>query len=355
MLKKIGLYCLFLLFIAACGQNDVVKNGSQPVSGIVKAQVVSLFRADETARNNVFYSSAYYKGRYYYLERRAEKYVIHVKDLQGCLLDKIEILKGKGPGEVMHNVGIRIHNEKIYFCDLVMRRMNIYDLKGQYLDEVSLNEKTGNPWSFDVTDDAVYFAGTMKVLVSKLDLKTGDIISIPMEREYQPGRFDGGTLTVNKKTGDVFLGYFSQPYRIEKFDSDLNRIMSITRKGMEQYDNPEYFRNEVTDGVRGSFVVSSLRNDGKYLYSANPNGQEYNKEWSYLPIDCFIDVYDLESGRYVKQIVFDKPEKVEGQHVIVDIREGKIFSLLVDHGCASRELYPEEESGFSASVVVMEL
>lgn len=357
MRLRTALWFLLAFLLCCCGSEGGVREnrGTEPRRGRVEISPSHSFRADEIATNNVYYSSAYYGGKYYYLERRADKYLIHVKDVDGDTLENIELPRGKGPGEVMHNLGIRIYDGRIYFCDLLMRRMNIYDLHGTYVDEIALTAETGNPWSFEVTGDAVYFAGTSDVLLSKLDRATGKVKTIPMEEKGVNGILNGGTLTVNKETGDVFLGYYAQPYRIEKYDADLNHVMTISRKGMQKTEDPRYFRNARTDGVTGSFIVASLRNDGKYLYSAAPNGQEYGREWRYLKYDFFIDVYDMETGAYVRQLRMERPLRVQGHTVIADVSDGKLCSLIVDHGAATKALYPEECGEYSATVLVFEL
>jgi len=346
---------LLSLFWGCAGGAEKVLKNEKPQEGVRTAEFRLMLDAPEVATNNLFYSAAVYQEKFYYLERRPECYFIHVKDIASGKREKITLNRGKGPGEVMHNLGIRIHDGHIYFCDLIMRRVNIYDLQGNYLDEFALTDKIGNPWSFEVTDDAFYFAGTIRFKLSRVDRKTGEILSIPFDKRYEGGALPGGTISVDKATGDVFLGYYGQPYRIEKYNKKLEKVMAFTRKGMEKYPSPEYFRNEVTDGTVGCYLISSMRNDGRFLYVANPNGQEFDKEWSYRVMDYFFDVYDMETGRYVRQIRVDRPEKIQGDNVLVDIEKGRIFSLAADYGTATRALWPDTEKKFSRTLFVFDI
>ena len=346
---------LFSLVWGCAPRGEVTQKNVKPREGIRTAAFRSMLDASEVATNNIFYSAAVFKGRLYYLERRPDRYIIHVKEIGTEKEEAITLNRGKGPGEVMHNLGIRVHDSRIYFCDLIMRRVNIYDLQGTYLDEFTLTDEIGNPWSFEVTDDAFYFAGTIRFKLSRVDRKTGEVIAIPFEKRYEGGVLPGGTISVDKATGDVFLGYYGQPYRIEKYNRQLEKIMTFTRKGLEKYPSPEYFRNEVTDGTVGCYLISSMRNDGRFLYVANPNGQEYDKEWSYRVMDFFFDVYDMETGSYVRQIRVKRPEEIQGDNVLVDIEKGQLFSLVADYGTATRVLWPDTEKRFSRTLFVFDI
>ena len=345
---------LSLIWGCAGGEKRVVRN-EKPRDGVRTAAYKQMLDTPEIATNNLFYSAAVYRGRLYYLERRPDRYIIHVKEIETGKEEEIILNRGKGPGEVVHNLGIRIHDSRIYFCDLIMRRGNIYDLQGAYLDEFLLTDEIGNPWSFEVTDEAFYFAGTIRFKLSRVDRRTGEVRSLPFDKVYEGGVLPGGTLSVDKATGDVFLGYYGQPYRIEKYNKDLELVMSFSRKGLEHYPSPEYFRNEVTDGTVGCYLISSMRNDGRFLYVANPNGQEFDKEWSYRVMDYFFDVYDMKTGRYVSQIRVARPEEIQGDNVLVDIEQGRIFSLVTDYGTATRKMWPDTEKISSRTLFVFDI
>ena len=356
-MKKIGtcLYLVLLSLMWGCApQGEVIQKNERPMEGVSTVAFRRMLDTTEVATNNLFYSAAVFQGRLYYLERRPDRYIIHVKEIDTGKEENITLNRGKGPGEVMHNLGIRIHDSRIYFCDLLMRRVNIYDLQGAYLDEFALTDEIGNPWSFEVTDEAFYFAGTIRFKLSRVDRATGEVIALPFEKRYEGGVLPGGTLSVDQATGDVFLGYYGQPYRIEKYDKRLEKIMTFTRKGLEKYPSPEYFRNEVTDGTVGCYLISSMRNDGRFLYVANPNGQDFDKEWRYRVMDYYFDVYDMKTGTYVRQIRPSMPQEIQGNNVLVDIEEGKLFSLVADYGTATKALWPDSEKRSSRTLFVFD-
>ena len=319
-MKKI-LFTVIAVALASCS-GGVVKNGLQPAEGERELEIARVIEAaDFSAIMNPAVVCGFYSGGIFYMQNRSEKVLLHLKDFEGKEIRTLEFSKGKGPGELLFPGSVRVHDDMIYVYDQVAYRVNVYDIEGEYVNEVLIKESLGYPHVFEVAPEGFVFNGGMQTRLAVIDRETGDLrVNLKYEKVEMPDNgvlFKGGVLACNSENGDVYLGYFNAPFTIEAYDIGGVKKLTIAKKAERNYREVVWDNSMGMSFPEGDMMVPAMKYyDGK-LYVSSVNGYEITSDgFQSQDYPFFIHVFDTETGKYVSKFKIKGVDKSPGMGIV---------------------------------------
>ncbi len=281
----------------------------------------------------------YQQGMYYAQDTQETMDVIFVT-FEGKETRRVKIPRGQGPGEVSFGMSVQINNDQIYVYDMNLSKITIYDINGEYMDDILVNADIGSAGAITVSDTALYFHGMFAKKLVKVDLESGQPVkTIEYETPQDPRaglqgeKMLRGNLSWDAATDSVYIGYYNEPYRIERYNSDMELMDTFTRKLSDKYE-PMMFTQT---GGAGNLLVASVKTDDIYLYAGFGGGQKITAAGGVPKIESYrnkyyISVFDKETGELVKEIRIKEIPEMYGVSNIVGVSDDFIAILIVDMG-----------------------
>ena len=316
--------------------------GSCGTKAAIPVETVSVVKAwlpEYMAPNDPQGKAALYQGEIYYPTIEGNTFGLQFYSVTGEKGRRINFPAGNGPGEVQPYTvsAVKIVNERIYIVNLATRTLSLFDTTGKYLDDIQLNDEMGFIYSLDTFKDRLYFTGLFKNRIGSIDLKAGALIK---RIEYEDPISDmtkimgsdlkTGSLNVDQANGHIYLGYYNAPYRLEEYDENLNLIRTMSRPLKDEYKNMK-----VGAQGGGHLLISSVKNDEKYIYASFGGGQNTNRDGGKVKIEAlhrpfYVSVFDKETGECVKEIHIESIPVLEGVGGLVGVTEENLIFLFVD-------------------------
>ena len=134
-------------FLAGCGKDK---------PEIVEMNISKVFELKGLTGGNIACSAGIYKDNIFYVRRLPETYSIVFTDFDGNELRHFDIPVGKGPGEVMMSMGVKINNGTLYFYDLYLKRLSKFDLDGNFIDSIDYSDEAGIVIFFAFLNEKLY-------------------------------------------------------------------------------------------------------------------------------------------------------------------------------------------------------
>ncbi len=331
---------LRLLIIAMLALTGLLIGCARGAGKIFTAEVISARMCPDMTLNNPTETSGLYNDGIYYVEETNSEINIRFADDEGKEVHRIILPVGKGPGELRFMVSMRIYDDKIYTYDAELQKIAIFDMNGDSLDELNINDDIGMFGTLDVMDGFVYYHALFKNKLVKIDLKDGSVLK---KLEYDDPQTDlaalagkkmlRGTIKADPLTKHLFVGYYNEPYRIEEYDADLNLLRTYTRKLNEKYD-PLIFTAQRR--AEGNLMITTLNIDSRYVVACFGGGNRVkgtnlsNLKIETIDKNMFLSVFDKESGKFLGEITIDKIPLLKGVAGVMGMDNNKIVLNIID-------------------------
>jgi len=310
-MKKIIYVLVVAALLAGCGQKTEVK--TLPVEKAFALENIS--PASNTAE-----ACRLVDGMIYHYQNKGDKLYLFKTDPDGNQARIGVINKGKGPGEVLTPMAMRIYNGHIHIYDMMMHKIVEYTLDGKYVDEILVQGNVGYAHSFDMSADKYLFNGSLQTELAIVDRegKIQKLVKYP-DAQMMPDNgkpFPGGIMRYNPVTKRIMVGFYNAPYRLHFFDEEGNKIMEKT------YDigrkvQPCVWTLNYGGFPKGDFMVSGGVMYDKY-FIASPIGGYDIKDDAFVaikhPLEIFI--FDTETGKRTGILRLEGWDSFEGATVI---------------------------------------
>ncbi len=350
MKKYLYLFSAIIVFLGTACSKDM-KNGTEPSEGWVELKLVKTWIPEGITGLNMSMCSGYKNGEIYYVSASNDGFRIIFKDIYGKDVRTIEIPMGKGPGEAVQNTGVVIDDGKIFFSDIALGRISVFDMEGKFLDSYDTGSELGMVLHLNISDGILYYNGFDKYKIAAYDIKNGVMnAGIPLENMPEDGeRLSGGPIVVDKDRDVVIMGHTSIPYSYTEYDMNLNEIRTVGKKDRHGDKEGVWLIRPNTILMNGEFAIGTMALQGKYVLAPNKTGGvEFASDLSVaesITIDGVINVFDKLSGRYLFAMSHDGLKNINGGIQILGADE-KYITLIVyasDDGLKSLLQDPGEE------------
>ena len=332
---------LCALCFASCGKKDIIENEIRPDIAVIEAEMKYSWETLNMTSSNAMLCAGVQDGAIYFLREWEERFEVQFADYDGTMLKSIIIPRGKGPGEIMHSLGVKFYDDKVLFADMLMRRITLFSEEGEYLDEFQMKEGMDMPISFEIADGNLYYTGLVRDKITVMDIASGETVrKIPYEEGPYPMEAGEKTELVmikyDKEDGRFYLAYAGYPYRIERLGKDLEVDMKIGKKMKKKY-RPLKWAVPYGNSLTGDFMIVSMMTDDKYLYTARGFAISQNNELENT--DFSIYVFEKSTGRFVYEIKNSMIEEVRGGISVIGITDEYIVLHMLDNGDTSRNIF----------------
>ena len=332
-----NIFFVFLLFsiFFGCTENKTVFS-KKPLQGRVVSRIEKVIRLkDFNSTTNPADISGISEKLFFYGEKRGESFIVHLISLNNRKEKKIILKKGKGPGEVQYPMSVKIAEGKIHILDMGLRKIVIYTLTGNYIDEIVIKGDIGFPHTFAITKNYFIFNGSLRNKIAIVDKKNGNVIKNyvyekPLPMPQKGKNFLGGILKADYEKDQFLLGYYNTPYRIEKYDKNGNLLLRMKRKvNFSLIPCRWNLVNKSYPIPTGHFAVPSFALFKSRLYVSPVEGYKIKQnKMIRLKSEHFISVFDTENGKWIKKIEIIGLKK--GKSIsIIGVNENHIF-LIID-------------------------
>lgn len=306
---------LLILFLISCGKTKV---------DIMEAEYIKVLELDISQMSSNPGELMEIAGDdLIYLSSKGDNFYFNIINLKTKDKSRIKISRGKGPNELYMPMSIALKNNKIYIYDMMLKKISIYNTKGEYLDDIYFKEQIGWPHSFDVFKEYFVFNGGLHNKIVLLDRKGKIYKKLPykkIQRMPEHGKkFRGGI--IKSGANELYLGSFDKPYRIEIYDGNLNLKRKITHEVKGDYKDPVWNMKLQYPVPVGSYMISSLYVTDDFIYANSINRFDViseNKKGKYKTYldEFYINVFDKNGGKLKYKLINDKIEKTEGFTVV---------------------------------------
>ena len=316
---------LFILVLLAGGCSrpgtSTVKNGLTPDKGKISLTLAYAWQPTNQALGPT--RTTFYQGRIYYLQYFEESINIAVHEKDGTQLETIRIPRGKGPGEVMYPVGLRIRNGVIYLPDIPLRRVTLFEMDGTFIDTWPMSQEAAAVYTLDVKGDRIVFNSFTGIMLGIMDFRDNTLLySIPLENKGFPDDGDpfvGGPVLFDPYSDDIFFGHADGPYRIVRYDSTLEPKMIITKESPFSL-KPAVWKNLPgrTD-MSGDMLVSSMALDEHYIYAplCEMRMEQTPDHFEVHPITGAVCVFDKKTGQFLYELTVPFLKDFEGNFTVI--------------------------------------
>jgi len=326
-MKKFIIYLFVFFIIVSCGK----KNTTNYVE-IEKVWVPKKLSLRDPLNN-----AGIYKDMLYFWIDEGEKAYLNFFKLNGELEKKVTFKRGRGPGEIFSYNRTIIKDDTINIFDNMRRILQVFSMEGEYIDDYKID--VSDFGIIDRSEEFIFFSGVLKEKLIKIGTKKNEIIkSIKYDNEYKSFRemagkqLRMGPIVIDQKDKKIYRGSYVRPYKIEKYDYDLNKLDTFERKVEGNFKD---FVIEPGQGPGGSIMVGNMQVDDKYLYVSFGGGQQTKREDNKvsitgIPSDYFVSVFDKKTGEFISEIKIKKINQLKGVTNLLKVTKDKIYILLVD-------------------------
>jgi len=323
-LKKILIILLAGVVIFGCSKKIEEK----------KLKLKYAFAAEDMTNNNAIYSAGIYKDLIYYVQEYQDEFVIRFVSFDGKEKRKIKISRGKGPGEVMQSLGLKIINNEIYFADNGMQRITMLDMDGNYIDDMNYDKNTGFIFSFDLFRKNFYYHSMNMVYFGKIDengkshvYKKHHLKTTPEDKEA----VDGCVIKIDKENEKIYASHIDPPYRIDIYDLKFNKLDEITYDLKQKIIPANWLVIRGHQSVRGDILASSMKLTDNYIFTTL-NGGRMSREMgnSLEESKPVILKFDKKEKKCIKKLSFEKMNNIKGLFSIIGITDKYVVLHLLD-------------------------
>ncbi|MBN1596658.1 MAG: hypothetical protein JW894_00025 [Bacteroidales bacterium] len=305
-----------------------IKNGFEPEEGTVNVQIQKKKNIPGLPSMNTQSTMGIYNNMIYYALDKQTTYEIVFENLEGSFEKTILINKGKGPGEIIQMLALVVNDKQIYAADVVMQRVNVYDINGNYLNEYDLTNIGDMPVTTTVMNDKLYMTCMLKKKIIKIDLNT---MALEKTIEYEEkkeievgGEVIAGGIRVDEVENQLVYVFMDYPIQFEIYNTDLVLKKIVTKKSRKK-------KNLVwgmSGNIVGDMAAMSFYAGKGYYYV--PTGYHISgTQEPFVEKKPQIHVFDKTTGQYKYDLVCEQLGKVKGGlSIIGEIDNTLIFHLL---------------------------
>ena len=341
-------FILITVFLAGCGKNIVVDNSL--------LEVEKAWELTDLTNENAISCMAFYEGQLYYVQMYRDNFAVRALDLDGNETLRFEIPRGNGPGEARHSLGIVVNENGIYYSDFMLRRISKFDFEGNFIDSMEFNEDTGIVIEFEIMGEKMYTAAIDTVYIGKIDLATGEqTAAVPRKGKTLQevgSTFSGGVVSCDPYNGEIYLGGLSAPYRIERYDKDLNKLGEYTYK-LES----EYKPAKINPGpsIAGDFTIASLAVTDEHIYAPHISSRIHvrNNTVERKPFTPEIFRFNKATGRMDHRYSVKDITEMIGRFTVIHADDDIIVAFILGSGEWVKNLYPENTPDAAQSIVIL--
>jgi len=305
----------------------------------LNAELKNVWVPKNLSLNNPIDNMGIYNNQLFYWTDKGEKAYLNFYNLNGKKAKQLEFTRGRGPGQIFAINVTFIQNEKINIFDFARRSLLIFDLKGNYIDEYKIN--LDDYGTIARNKEHIYFSGMLRNKLAKLDITEGDILKtikyedaegIKSFRDIVGKKMKLAPIYIDRQDKKVYRGTYNLPYKIEKYDYDLNIIDKFER---EIKGNFKDFKLISGSGNNGSILISSMETDDKYLYASFGGGQITERKDNKISLsgisnEYFISVFDKKNGDFLYEINVDAISPLKGITRLLKVTKENIYIMVVD-------------------------
>lgn len=340
-----------LLMLSACGTKK---------AELVNLPIAYQWEAVNMTQSNAALCAGVYNNTVYYLEDYTDKFVLRFAEFDGKEQKRIEIKKGKGPGQALHSLGVRIVKDVIYFADLALNRITMFGLDGTFIDSIDYDASTGPIVTFDVVGDELYFHSLNQVYIGKMNLKTGKIVkTLPYSKEDEESfkkdktEAKNGILLYNRLNDSLYFGNVSSPYRLDVYTSDLKKQTTYTTE-LPSEITPMIFDTKNINLV-GDMTITSLVSHESYVYSTLIGGRYQIKSNAMVcdPFNGDVIAFDTKNGRHVYTYTNELFKNMQGFFTVIGVTDEYMVVHIGAFDKYAKRISKDEKSEFIQQIVVL--
>ncbi len=284
-----------LMFVFSCSKS-IIQNPNSP-KHFLESPIVKVWGLPSVTGNNPARSCGIYNDTIYIMSNESKHYRVTFYTFDGKEIRFVDIPKGKGPGEVVFNYIFKIRNEKMYFYDSTLKKIAIFDLYGKSIDDILITEDLGYVQGLEYEKNCIYVHDALKSKIITMDM-TGKVVRrIPYENgeitreEFfeKPIRF--GRILFDDVRSELWIGYMNLPYTLERYDRNMRKTMTITKKISGSYHEAKWMKMNGRIALVGNMMVDTMVAHDGYIYLPFGIGYYYS--------DKGIETYHCENTIYV--------------------------------------------------------
>ena len=342
------LFFALVLLASGCTRPGTltVKNGLKPEKGNIDLAVTYAWQPTNQALGPT--RTTYYQNRIYYLQYYEENINIAVHEKDGTLVETIEIPRGKGPGETMFPLGIRIRDDIIYLPDISLGRVTLFEIDGTFIDTWPMGQEAAAIYTLDVKGDKILFNSFTGIMLGIADFRENVLLhSIPLETKGFPGDGDpfvGGPVLFDPNSDAVYFGHADSPYRIVRYSSTLQPEMIITKESPFSL-KPAVWKNLPgrTD-MSGDMLVASMALDDHYIYAPlrEMSIEQTPDRVEIHPNTGAVCVFDKETGHFLYELPFPLLKNFKGNFSIIGADHESILVSVTTSDDTLSALFPPD-------------
>ena len=260
-----GAAALVLLILSGCARSSeeaVVSRMDDSVQTIALQEVARL-EVRDFVRSNLVMCMGLYDGEVYYLQEFEDSFRLFFFHPETGRTHAVTFPRGKGPGEFLQAMGVRILDRTIMIPDFFMKRLNMFGLDGSFIDSFQMDARSGldSILNFTLEGETLYYCGMRETLVGKYDVR-----SMTVEKTVSNGNHDvprdgdpfSGVSLVKDKEGFLYAGHINAPYRITVFNEDLETVKEIRVENREEYVPVKWAIGPGFTSNAGDHVISTM-------------------------------------------------------------------------------------------------
>ncbi len=304
-------------------------------------EIITMFES-KNAYNNM--CKGVYNDQIFSVQSFPDKFTVLFQDTTGKELKKIDITRGKGPGELMHALFTRINNDFIYIADFQLKRLNKFDINGKFIDSIEFSDETGIIVSAEVVGDYLYFHSLQNIYFGKMNLDTGKIEKfVPHHKKDNPVHdelIDAVYVKYDPFEKKFYLGHMNMPYRIDIYNEELVKESEFTYDVKGDIKPMKWFIAEQRMEPIGAIMISSMGIDEKYIYAPMQSAQTDIKGTKFYldPIQTGVLVFDKDTKKCVAVLKNHRFEGTEGEFNVTGITKDAIIVEIVDNNFVVKDL-----------------
>ncbi len=346
--KIMALFCVFALSLFACVKGVHVE--------VKEAAVSAVIDISDIAPESAYAEAVIYKGNLVYVNKERETYNVIFMDLDGNELRRFALDSGRGPGEMLHPAGIVIDNDIIYMRDLFLHRVSKFDMDGSFTDSFEYNTETGDISAYDVKDGTIFFHGESKVFLGEIEASqgiVGKLCRYESERAPQVGdKVEDALLTVDPFSGDIFMGYYSMPYKIERYDSEFNKLSEYNLANTDGLSEARYIRGM---NVEGDVAITAVKTDRYSVYAPRIAARldMTDKGVSFTPFPVEIMGFKKDDPRSAIKYVNSRLSAHKGIISLIGVTDDHIVVMINGFGDAVSSLLDTGKDDWRTVAVIL--
>jgi len=327
----------------------LVLTGCSDKSDIVQVEIDKYFGLDKAYGNNATRSTGSYKNMIYVLDRKNRNYIVKFYDLNGNIDRKVKINYGKGPGEVIFNWIVKVFDDKIFFHDIALKKITIYGLNGEFIDDIILKNYNEHITDFTVIGDYIYLHGVYDKKFIKIDYFGNTVDVLKYDEKLNPDqknkrvKRDGA---ITSSDGYIYKGLINKPFKINKYDKSMNKMLTINRKFDGNFEDCRWTER---GRLIGDFFIHELVVDKNYIYVPFGKSIHYDENgMKKSKIDNRILIFDKKNGELTKIIWNEKLKNSASGYNILGVNKDNIIIAKLFHRDCLDELIenPEDKWGW---------